>query len=62
MSPLPGAWTITKEGKRLKILSASIEEAKGEIAVLGENQILGCGQSSLKIKEVKPEGKKIMII
>ena len=61
LSPLPGAWTITKEGKRLKILSASIEEAKGEIAVLGENQILGCGQSSLKIIEVKPEGKKIML-
>ena len=61
LSPLPGAWTITKEGKRLKILSASIEEAKGEIADLGENQILGCGQSSLKIKEVKPEGKKIML-
>ena len=61
LSPLPGAWTITKEGERLKILSASIEEAKGEIAVLGENQILGCGQSSLKIKEVKPEGKKIML-
>ena len=61
LSPLPGAWTITKEGKRLKILSASIEEAKGEIAVLRENQILGCGQSSLKIKEVKPEGKKIML-
>ena len=61
LSPLPGAWTITKEGKRLKILSAQIEETKGEIAVLGENQILGCGQSSLKIKEVKPEGKKIML-
>ena len=61
LSPLPGAWTITKEGKRLKILSASIEGTKGEIAVLGENQILGCGQSSLKIKEVKPEGKKVML-
>ena len=61
LSPLPGAWTITKEGKRLKILSASIEESKGEIAVLGENQVLGCGQSSLKIKEVKPEGKQIML-
>ena len=61
LSPLPGAWTLTKEGKRLKILSASIEESKGEIAVLGENQVLGCGQSSLKIKEVKPEGKQIML-
>ena len=61
LSPLPGAWTITKEGKRLKILSAQIEETKGEIAVLGENQVLGCGQSSLKIKEVKPEGKQIML-
>ena len=61
LSPLPGAWTLTKEGKRLKILSASIEESKGEIAVLGENQVLGCGQSSLKIKEVKPEGKQVML-
>ena len=61
LSPLPGAWTITKEGKRLKILSAQIEETKGEIAVLGKNQILGCGQSSLKIREVKPEGKKVML-
>ena len=60
ISPKPGAWTITKEGKRLKILSASIQEIDGEEGVLLDNQFVGCGSKSLKIIEVQPEGKKIM--
>ena len=61
ISPKPGAWTITKEGKRLKILSASIQEIEGEEGVLLNNQFVGCGLKSLKIIEVQPEGKKIML-
>ena len=61
ISPKPGAWTITKEGKRLKILSASIQEIEGEEGVLLDNQFVGCGLKSLKIIEVQPEGKKIML-
>ena len=61
ISPKPGAWTITKEGKRLKILSASIQEIEGEEGVLLNNQFVGCGLKSLKIVEVQPEGKKIML-
>ena len=61
ISPKPGAWTITKEGKRLKILSASIQEIEGEEGALLNNQFVGCGLKSLKIIEVQPEGKKIML-
>ena len=60
ISPSPGAWTMTKERKRLKILSASIQEIDGEEGVLLKNQFVGCGLKSLKIKEVQPEGKKVM--
>ena len=51
---------MTKEKKRLKILGASIEEIEGEEGVLLKNQFVGCGLKSLKIKEVQPEGKKVM--
>ena len=61
LSPKPGAWTITKEGKRLKILSALIQEIEGEEGVLLNNQFVGCGLKSLKIIDVQPEGKKIML-
>ena len=60
ISPSPGAWTMTKEKKRLKILSASIQEIDGEEGVLLKNQFVGCGLKSLKITEVQPEGKKAM--
>ena len=60
ISPSPGAWTMTKERKRLKILSASIQEIDGEEGVLLKNQFVGCGLKSLKIIEVQPEGKKAM--
>ena len=60
ISPKPGAWTITKDRKRLKILSASIQEIEGEEGVLLINQFVGCGIKSLKIIEVQPEGKIAM--
>ena len=60
ISPSPGAWTMTKEKKRLKILSASIQEIEGEEGVLLKNQFVGCGLKSLKITEVQPEGKRAM--
>ena len=40
---------MTKEKKRLKILSASIQEIDGEEGVLLKNQFVGCGLKSLKI-------------
>ena len=60
MRPSPGAWTKTIEGKRLKIISASVENLNGEAGVLLDNLIVGCGEKSLKVNEVQPEGKKVM--
>ena len=60
MRPSPGAWTKTIEGKRLKIISASVENLNGEAGVLLDNLIIGCGEKSLKVNEVQPEGKKVM--
>ena len=45
----------------MKILSASIQEIEREEGVLLNNQFVGCGLKSLKIIEVQPEGKKIML-
>ena len=59
MRPLPGAWTKTIEGKRLKIISASVENLNGEAGVLLDNLIIGCGEKSIKVNEVQPEGKKV---
>ena len=60
VSPLPCAWTLTKDNKRLKILSASIVNIEGKIGVLSKDNLLGCGSKSLNIDKVQPEGKKIM--
>ena len=60
VSPLPCAWTLTKDNKRLKILSASIVDIDGKIGVLSKDNLLGCGAKSLNIDKVQPEGKKIM--
>ena len=42
---------MTKEKKRLKILSASIQEIDGEEGVLLKNQFVGCGLKSLKLQK-----------
>ena len=60
MSPLPGAWTKTIEGKRIKITKASVGDSSGEFGVLLDNFIVGCGKKSLIVHEVQPEGKKVM--
>jgi len=62
MSPVPGAWTLTKDGKRLKILKATVEETEGNEGIVLDKLVIGCGKKSLRIIEVQPEGKKVMPI
>ena len=62
MSPVPGAWTLTKDGKRLKILNATVEETEGNEGIVLDKLVIGCGKKSLRIIEVQPEGKKVMPI
>lgn len=63
MNPWPGAYTFFK-GKRLEILKSSVLEEKHELskAILIEKEGfgIGAGNGTLKIEELKPEGKKAM--
>lgn len=67
-SPFPGAWCpieIRGEKKRLKILSARVvqgyTETPGNILEYGKDGIIiACGDESLRLIEVKLEGKKAM--
>lgn len=62
LSPYPASWTIL-EGKVIKILNSVINNENGSA---GNYQIdddsfkVFCGSGSIKITELKPEGKKTM--
>jgi methionyl-tRNA formyltransferase len=65
--PWPGTFTIANEGgkeKRLKIFPpthvASIELQPGMIAADGDRLIIGCGEGSLELTTVQPEGGRRM--
>ena len=68
-SPVPGCFTCLR-GKRLKIIKASVtqsstvEERKPGTVLESTNGqlIVSCGEGSLAIERVKPEGKKEMEI
>lgn len=64
-SPRPGAWCwiwIGEEKKRLKILrSFPLPERKGDVGTFfAPEGIVSCGEGSLQLLEVQPEGKKAM--
>jgi methionyl-tRNA formyltransferase len=66
--PEPGAWCyiyIRGEKKRLKVFETRVSTghsgAPGEIVSYGKNGlIIACGQNSLHILDLQPEGKKAM--
>ena len=66
LSPSPCAWTMTHEGKRLKILKAKVEEISEKAGFIINDEsirdgfIVGCGTDSVRVLRVKPEGKKEM--
>ena len=63
LSPIPLAFTHTPDGKLLKIISARIEDADtahtnaGEVIALDGGITVACGQGSLTVTGVLPEGK-----
>lgn len=66
LNPWPCAWTTAK-GRRLKVLRAAVEEKLGTQGRPGEvlpraggRFVVACGQGSLELLEVQPEGKKAM--
>jgi len=59
-SPYPGAWFLYKN-ERIKIISASIENNKGNPAtILNDKFDLGCSDGSISPNYLQREGKKIM--
>ncbi|HSX12972.1 MAG TPA: methionyl-tRNA formyltransferase [Chlamydiales bacterium] len=62
-SPKPGAWIwLEPQVKKMKILrSELIPDQQGKAGtVLSKDGIVACGQGSIRILEVQPEGKKCM--
>jgi methionyl-tRNA formyltransferase len=63
-SPKPGAWCsfwVKGEEKRLKILKSEIVNQPGIPGqIIAFDLTIGCGNQSLKLLSVQPEGKKIM--
>jgi methionyl-tRNA formyltransferase len=59
---MPGAWTLTNDGKRLKILKAAVEETEGNKGIVLDKLVIGCGKKSLRIIKIQQEGKKVMPI
>ncbi len=62
-TPWPGAFT-TFEGKLLKVLRAQVHQSKGEPGVVlgadAQGIEVGCGEGSLLITDLQPEGGKRM--
>jgi methionyl-tRNA formyltransferase len=65
--PWPGTHTVAIEGgkeKRLKVFPpsrvADLELPAGEIDVVGDRLIIGCGEGSLEVLSVQPEGGRRM--
>jgi methionyl-tRNA formyltransferase len=61
VTPQPGAYCQTGF-KKLKILKAAVTTLQGEVGVLLDSKrlVIGCGEASLELLEVQPEGSKRM--
>ena len=60
--PWPGTYTFL-DGRRLRVLSARVVDQVGEVGrltVSGGRLLVGCGDGSLELLELQPEGKKRM--
>lgn len=61
-TPWPGAWSIVNN-QRIKILEARVEDinaVQGEVALMGDDLLVGCGHGALVVTKLQREGKKPM--
>lgn len=63
LNPWPGTWCLDLEGKRLKILNASVgtDQTDKKLGTILENGCIACsGGTTLSLKSLQPENKKPM--
>ena len=60
LNPFPGAWFESHKNKRIKILDAEENALCGKPGEVLDSLIIGCGENSLKVLNVQPEGGKEM--
>ena len=59
-TPWPGIFTSLDNGQRLQLLKLKVLEERLPIGQISTNFMVGCREGSLKILELKPEGKGVM--
>ena len=61
LNPFPGAYT-TFENERIKVLSGTIEEAKGQPGItLDDQMLIACGTGAFRISKAQRAGKAAML-
>lgn len=64
LSPYPGAWMLSAEGKTFKILETELPEfvapSMQNLYAEGREIKLGCEDGTLKVLQIQPEGKRAM--
>lgn len=63
-NPVPGAYTILPNGKKLKIWKSVVAQGTGKageiIKIDKQGFVIACGTGALQVLELQPEGKKPM--
>ena len=58
--PWPGIYSYDSDGKRINFIAVELSSYHSKLGVIQNDFSIGCKDGSIKVKKVKPEGKKIM--
>ena len=58
--PWPGIYSYDINGKRINFIELEFSSSQSREGIIQEDFIIGCRDGSVKVKEIKPEGKNIM--
>jgi len=58
--PWPGIYSYDSDGKRINFIELELSSRQSRLGVIQNDFIIGCSSGSVKVKKIKPEGKRIM--
>ena len=58
--PWPGIYSYDLDGKRINFIAIELSSHHTKLGVIQNDFSIGCKNGSVKVKKIKPEGKKIM--